>query len=420
MQFKLCISLFIFSFLQLTASFAQNFSYPDIHLIATIFGGDTISIKKDGTDEYYVGYHWSHDPLDEHKPVAYVSNKVPMIAATMEWNCDSKPDSVYIKAIGEHHISFPARKVPIINEGGSSIIQYPLTSSSSSFDHETIKYDDSFQVEWFISFDNISWMNIGVSYTELFVLRNQPMIESIDFKYWHTIFYLSCKNANGLSAEVDIIPALFSEFEDQQVVNHNNDTLRYYKNMATSNTTLEKLLLYKDGQCYTYAKLFLAMIKIQGISKSNNYVNITPTYDYYCGNYVNSFIVKNWAPIDMPTSDCPTFPYLNKFIYLYNSTYTAYNFYHTEMQDVDGINGPGNTNPSSYFNNHQITYINDMYYDPCYGTKFNTLAAYKDNSIQAWSYRFEVYDSSLGTNIYRCYFSTDLSNSNFSQTVTTY
>ena len=42
------------------------------------------------------------------------------------------------------------------------------------------------------------------------------------------------------------------------------------------NTNLPSLLKNRNAQCYTFAQLFAALIKIQGVNKTSNYVYITP------------------------------------------------------------------------------------------------------------------------------------------------
>lgn len=396
---------------------AQNFEYSTIELDYVHFGGDTILIRIDGANSLYNGYHWSNSTSATHKPAAYVSNKAPKVTAHFKWTCETNPDSVYVRGLAPEGMEFPSVKVPILTAGATQTFDYPLTAASTVFEANKARYFEEFGIEWQISFDGTEWMKVGQSTTEIFVLKSNPMPETSDFKYWHSVYYLSCKNADGLSTETEMIPAIFSEFEDQQVLNHKGDTLHYYKNMATGNTSLQTLLLHRDAQCYTFAKLFIALLKIQGIVRTNNYVNITPMGNLVCGgNSVNRFIVKNWAPTGAMTSSCSSFPYLN--IYsgsLFNSSYTAYNFSYTEIADEDGLPGPGNSNPSSYFNNHQIALIDGKYYDACYGVAYNTLAEYTTNSIQGWSYRV-----SAGGSTYNCYFTTDLSLSSFTQSISTF
>lgn len=399
-----------------SVTLAQNFEYATIQLDNVRFAGDTLRIRQDGVNTGYSGYHWSSESSFTPRPAAYVSNNSPRVQASFSWTCEEAPDSVYVRGVASGDMEFPSVKVAVTGSGSTKTILYPYTNSTTAFEANKIRYFEEFKIDWNISFDGTEWSSVGVSETELFVLKSPPMSETGTFKHWHTVFYLSCKNADGLTTESTIIPALFSEFVDQQILNHKGDTLFYYKNMATSNTNLASLLFNRDAQCFTFAQLFLAMIKIQGIVRTNNYVNITPINNSVCGGYsVNRFIVKNWEPTGLMTSGCSGFPYLNTYSgSLFNPSYTAYNFSYTEIEDVDGLPGPGNSNPSSYFNNHQIALIDGIYYDACYGVQYNTLSEYTANSIQGWGFRY----SSGSTQ--NCYFTTDLSLSSFSQSVTTF
>jgi len=395
---------------------AQNFEYNTIQIKSVMFGGDTLVVRKDGLTLGYNGYHWSPTPGIK-KPAAYVSNKAPKVTAEFEWTCTSAPDSVYIKGLAAAgSMEFPSVKVAVQTVGSSKKIIYPMTFATSVFEAGKAQYFPEYDIQWQISYDGIDWNTIGETTTELFVTKNNPMAETGNYKHWHTVYYLSCKNAHGYSTESDIIQHLFEEFEDQMVLNHNNDTLFYYRNMATGNVNLASLLLNKDAQCFTFAQLFLAMVKIQGIVRTNNYINITPIGNMVCGGKsVNRFIVKNWSPTGLMTSSCSSFPYKNTYLgSLFNPTFTAYDFSYTEIQDDDGAPGPGNSNPSSYFNNHQIALIDGMYYDACYGVKYSTLEEYTSNSIEGWSYRVTVGSTN------DCFFTTDLSLSSFSQSISTF
>lgn len=411
--FFLSIPLLV-SCLTVSPSFGQNFIYNTIELENVMFSGDTLKVLKDGLNMGYSGYHWSSTP-GVFKPAAYTANTKPRVTAQFKWTCATAPDSVYIMGSGPSPYNFPAIKVPVQDAGSFKRMTYPATYSTSIFEVGKVQYFENFNIEWAISYNGVDWSPIGESETELFVVKNIPMVPKTNFNHWHTVYYLSCKNAHGLSDEGDIIEALFTEFEDQMVLNHNDDTLRYYQNMASSNVTLPSLLLNKDAQCFTFAQLFLAMIKIQGIVRTNNYLNITPINNTVCGKIVNRFIVKNWTPTGLMTSSCPSFPYLNTYVgSLFNPALNAYNFSYTEMADADGIPGPANINPSSYFNNHQIAHVDGVFYDACYGVKYNTLADYTANSINGWSYRV----TTGSTN--DCYFTTDLSLSSFSESYTTF
>ncbi|MGZ4036129.1 MAG: hypothetical protein ACXVP4_14820, partial [Bacteroidia bacterium] len=78
------------------------------------------------------------------------------------------------------------------------------------------------------------------------------------------------------------------------------------------------------------------------------------------------------------------------------------------------IPGVCNVRPSSYFNNHHIVKLDGVYYDACYGATFPSLGAIKTAAFSGWSYRYTV-----GANT-EAYFTNDLSQSDLSETITTF
>lgn len=116
---------------------------------------------------------------------------------------------------------------------------------------------------------------------------------------------------------------------------------------------------------------------------------ITPINNIVCGYTVNRFIVKDWT-FNTPSAagECPSFPYKNTYTTLLPFPYTAYNFLTEDVSDAMGIPGQNSPNPSSYFNNHQIAYIDGKYYDACYGVTFDSFADIPYDAFDGWGYRY--------------------------------
>jgi len=232
------------------------------------------------------------------------------------------------------------------------------------------------------------------------------MTETTNFKYWHTIYEVSCRNADGATTEADAIAGIWSEFTDQVLLDWEGDSLKYYSPMYTFNTNLQSLLNFHNAQCYTFAQFFLSCIKIQGIVRTNNYVYITPVGNYVCGNSVNRFLVADWEFISpSAVGECSAFPYKNTYISLYVPPYTEYNFVTEDVEDQIGVPGQCSANPSSFFNNHQIAYIDGTYYDACYGLTFDSVADIPYDAFSGWGYRYTVGATK------HCLFSDDLDDS---------
>lgn len=397
-------------------SFSQNFSYPNVQLVSVTFSGGNLTIRKDDGSGTYAAPQWLASATTKN-PVAYVSGVAPKAAAAFTITCATVPDSVWVRGSASDSIDFPAKHVPVANSASPThTFNYPATNGSHAFSAGIVRFFKPFAVNWEISFDNgITWKPIGTSNNTLYVTRSAPQNETSEFKWFHTVYDLSCRNAQAKSTDTDIISSVWNEFLDHVVLNYKDDSLFYYKTMNSPNVTLSTLLKYRDAECYTFAQLFLASVKIQGVVRTNNYVYITPQGNSVCGHSVNRFLVKDWSfGTPSAASTCPDFPYLNTYTTLIPAPYHAYAFTTADVTDQAGIPGSCTANPSSYFNNHQIALLDGVYYDACYGVTFNALSDIKTAAFSGWSYRFTT------SGITYAYFTNDLNLSDLTETISTY
>jgi hypothetical protein len=249
----------------------------------------------------------------------------------------------------------------------------------------------------------------------MYVTRSTPQPEAGHFKWYQSVYDISCRNAAGESSDADVIAAVWGEFTDNVVLNYKDDSLHYYSPKNTSNTNLGALLEFQNAQCYTFAQLFLSTIKIQGVVRTNNYVYITPVYSTACGgNSVNRFLVKNWDFADPTGAGCVEYPYQNTYTDLLPFPYTDYNFISADVTDQNGLPGSCSANPSSFFNNHQIALIDGVYYDACYGVSFASLDDIPFEAFDAWGYRY----TSGGVTYAR--FTNDMGATSLDATITTF
>lgn len=377
-----------------TEASSQNFTYQNVSIKKVTFSNGNLSIRKDDGTGKYTAPQWSSTASTQ-SPVAYVSGKAPTVSASFNISCANVPSAVYIRGNGPEGIDFPSVKVNV--DASSTLshgITYPATSSVKVFPSGIARMFNPFTIEWEVSFDNgITWKSAGTSANTLYVTRSTPQAENGEYKWFHTVFDLSCRNADQQSQDADIISHIWNEFTDHVVLNHNGDSLFYYKDMSNLYVSLEDLLAYKDAECFTFAQLFLAAIKIQGIVRTNNYVNITPRGDYACGYQIDCFLVKDWTfGSPSASSACASFPYKNTYSELIAYPYTSYTFITADVKDQKGIPGPCTPNPSSFFNNHQIAKIDGVYYDACYGVTFQSLAEIKTKAFSGWAFLY--YDGS--------------------------
>jgi hypothetical protein len=400
-------------------SFAQDFTYSNVSIVSATFSGGNLSIRKDDGTGIYSAPQWVAATSTQN-PVAYVSGNSPTVAAAFTITCANVPDSIYVRGAASDAINFSPTKVIVASSAGTTHnFNYPSTLGSHVFTSAIVRFFKPFVINWDVSFDNgVTWRTVGATNNTVYVTRSTPQPEGTEYKWFHTVFDLSCRNAQYMSLDTAIISHVWSEFVDHTVLNYNGDSLFYYKIMNSPNTTLSTLLKYRDAECYTFAQLFLSSIKIQGVIRTNDYVYITPINNSVCGHAVNRFIVKNWAfGTASATATCPAFPYKNTYVTAVGTMpppYTAYVFTTSDVTDLVGIPGSCNVRPASYFNNHQIAKVDGVYYDACYGVTFPTLTAIKTTAFSGWSYRFTV-----GSNT-EAYFTPDMTLSDLSETITTF
>jgi hypothetical protein len=393
---------------------AQNFSYSFRAEKVTFSGAGYINIRND-SGVTYTGAHWL--AAGTRKPVGYISGNVLTVAADFSYSCANAPDSVTLRGLGTDTIDFPALTVPVSSTGaGSFAFSYPATPAVKGFAPGIVDYYAPFLIRWQVSMDKgLSWLPMDTTDHKVYVTKGMPMGENPNFRYFHTVLELSCRNAKGKSADTGIIKACWNEFTDQIVLNHNGDRLQYYNTYNTSSTNLPALMRTRDAQCYTFAQLFLALLKIQGIVRTNNYVFIESTYPAYSCGTVNRFLVKNWKFGKKSDSlACPDFPYKNT----YTSAFVAggtYSWVSADVTDLAGVPGQCNVNPASFFNNHQVVKLDGVYYDACYGLTFSSLTDIKTRAFDGWG----IYKN-LGGGSLICNFSPDISKADLQESISTY
>lgn len=394
---------------------SQNFTYSSVEVINATFTGGILPIRRDEGASFYGTPHWVAD-AEEQMPVAYQSGNAARVNAYFSFTCEHAPDSILVRGIGPEGMNFESRKLALEPTGDDTYsFYYPSTYAEVAFEDETARFFKPFAIGWDFSFDEgETWKNADTTKNTLYVTRSAPQPEAGHFKWYRSVYDISCRNADGESTDTDVIAAVWGEFGDQIVLNYKGDSLQYYGTKNTSNTNLGALLQYKNAQCYTFAQLFLSLIKIQGVVRTNNYVYITPVYSTACGYSVNRFLVKNWN-FDTPTgAGCPDYPYENTYTTLIPFPYTDYSFVTADVTDGLGIPGPCSPNPSSYFNNHQIARIDGVYYDACYGVTFDSLEDIPFDAFDGWGYRY----SSGGVTVAR--FTDNLELTELSQSITTF
>lgn len=360
---------------------AQNFDYA-VSLQEVVFSGDDMyEIRQDDNTGFIdTDFHWKAD--GSVNPTAFPSGTTISAAATIQFECEQMPASIYIRGTGPDEMTFPSLAVAPVGD----IFTYPETPATAPFEPETIRFYEHFTINWEFSFDNVKWYTIGESMSPVYVTLQEAKPEGgfSGFKYYLTVFDVACRNADGVTTTDEMINKVWEEFTDHTVYRADGVPMGYYKELFSPNVTLGTLIKYADGECYTWAQLFLAALKIHGFSQPNNYMNITADYSSTgCGS-ISRFLVKDWT-FGTPSYDCFDMPYLNVYNPDYYDADTAYIYDYAEVTDEIGVMGQTAPNPASSFSNHQIAIVNGKYYDASYGVLFNTFSEIKYGALSGWS-----------------------------------
>jgi hypothetical protein len=166
---------------------AQNFEY-NIQLKSVTFSGDGMyALKKDnGSGAIPTDVHWTNDNIIN--PSAYASGTFVKAKATFEFNCPNAPATVFIRGWAPDSISFPAVEIPV----DTGTIEYPVTQASDSFEFHKVRYYESFEIEWEISFDNVHWYHAGTSGSPVYVTWEKAIAESPNPWDSYKYFFIAC------------------------------------------------------------------------------------------------------------------------------------------------------------------------------------------------------------------------------------
>lgn len=363
---------------------AQDFVY-DLQLLQVDFSGDSIIPMRydDGTGLLPVAAQWRSGEIPT--AVAYAAGSVPSLSAYFKLNCINNPDSVFIRATGDNDIDL-ADHVAVAVSPGSDTIYFPPIAATAAFTSDQANYYPDFTFHWEFSFDQLHWYDAGTSVHLVYITRYYPIAENMPAGYgWYESYlFLSCKNAAGLSDTTDIIAAVFNEFTDHSVADVNDHILNYYKKIDCPYYTAPDLLRYRDGECSSWVKLFLSLLKVQGFAFTNDYISISENFTAADCGQVTGFLIKDWE-FGTPLGSCTDLPYLNIWA-VPAMTDTAYSFMYSEVADAMGISGQTALNPASMFSTHIMAFIGGIYYDPSYGNTYPSIEAFKNNALAGWYY----------------------------------
>jgi len=238
-----------------------------------------------------------------------------------------------------------------------------------------------------LSFDGgNSWVQAGTSDNPMYVTAGIPIPDPNSGKLYYTVVEQAVLHTIGDFSQTDIVAGTWSAFTGLNKttgVNSNfqradGTPLQYYGNYDpstyepdTNNTTVGALLQDGNGQCSTWAGLFLDMLLVNGVVVPNDYIVVSTTSG-------EGFLVNNWSFVGKGVDSrvTPRYPY----VIIPAQTVTNQLGDPVDLPgfadaiDDPGVVGQNSANPDSLFGNHQLVQINGVLYDPSYGVTYTSIA----------------------------------------------
>jgi hypothetical protein len=321
--------------------------------------------------------------------VCYVQNTVATVTASIKLAApDNAPNpKIEVKETAADNLNVNPTMATL--EANKQTVDLPATALASAFPKGKISAYDPLTMTWQVSLDGgVTWQAAGMSTNPVYVTLAKPINDANTPVNYVTVARLSCINGNGATTNDTAVPKIFGAFTGLNVMRADGTPLTYYKNYNTKNITTAALLKNGQGQCGSFTRLFLDMLKIQGIKQNNNFQLISPK------NGANGFLVNAWKFGAAMSSGNPNYPYLDyvslgkSFV---NAAGNGYSFADTPdvtraANDPKQIKGQNNADPASIFGNHQVALYTDAagtktYYDPSYGTTFTSLDNFNKMAI---------------------------------------
>jgi len=303
--------------------------------------------------------------------------------------------SVMVRAngtIGGQTITLPETAATI---SGDQIVAMNLDSPEAIPD--VIRHTE-IVLNWQVSLDGGPWLDVGTSLNTAYITWDDPLLAAS----FETCLFIGCQaadNHGGADGTDDIttIQAVWSNgFTSRTVTRVGGTELHYYSPWNTNVTDTAGLLSSGNGQCGAWAKLFIDVLKAQGLytnysatpSLADDYVIVTPA-----PGYADGFIVNSWRfAVGGGHSGLSDFPYLN----IPNSPFMvgdSYVWLYAEVTDQMGVAGQNSSNPCSLFNNHEVVRIVhrdrsgtevETFYDPSYGVTYRNMDDMEATSVSGY------------------------------------
>jgi hypothetical protein len=229
---------------------------------------------------------------------------------------------------------------------------------------------DPFETAWEMNPAGQGWGSAGTTSNVLYVVLADPANGRPAF--W-TLLDVSCRAAALQTTDTGVISAVYVPLILRQRIRrkHDDKLLTYWGTTPNFDQTkaesTPQLLLVDNasGQCGSWANFLLDMYQVHGITRGRKIV-LARTKHNVMGTGAIGFLVKSWT-FNTPPASSPN-----------NWTHTLY--YQCALKQ--GAPGQGNDYPPPWFRNHYIVWIDNLYYDPSYGSgPFNSQGDWENGSI---------------------------------------
>jgi len=357
-----------------------------------------------------------NDPEDHKYPVAYTRNTPWIVEVKLLFHNEGNPGAMsakgklwlygYVYDDDGTPVKSPQNKnnpivlsnaVPVNLNGGEKEVTVVVTANGNWPD--SVQHFDDLKIVWKLVFQTPNGQSenrsLKETYNDVYLTLKSP--KNLAKLYW-TLVHIGSHNAEGATNEDEVILGSWDEFKDRVVkaidpqTQLPQRTLTYYDKYTTEVVTTEDLLKQKDGQCLAWARLFVDVLRAQGIDRPNDRVIIIPRKG-------SGFLVKNWrirdqqpmGPVaivghnDLPTLIAIAISRQGGFSFLavkdkpfLPPAQNQYRWKYTQIDDLNGIPGQSEPNPKSDFGNHQFVSLDvklpgnqfptTIWFDPSYGT----------------------------------------------------
>ena len=170
-----------------------------------------------------------------------------------------------------------------------------------------------------------------------------------------------------------------------------------YIGLSNPLSTSYGLVKEHEGECTSFARLFIDALRAQGIEQDNDLVSVKPIAPFGRVEFP-VMLVGNWTKAGDGKAligTLPDYKWLNASNAVDQPKRYGWNeaggYVWTEanhqVEKAGDTGGQNNQTPLGIFANHALVKIGEMYYDPSYGTTASSLKAWEDNAIKFYGLR---------------------------------